>query len=499
MTLRYRLGPKIGSGGAAEVFRARLDDGSPAAVKRIHAEHVAGPRQAERLMQEAEVTAALEHPHIVRMLGLQRDGQGRLCLVMELVEGVDLARLMRAARVPLSATVYIVGALVRALDHAHEHGRVVHRDVSPHNVLLAWDGTVKLSDFGLARDIGRGPTTGGLVRGKVNYLSPEQAQRAVLDGRSDLFSVGVILYELLTGRLPHGGTEGEIVAQILGQEPFVEPRTLCPELPAALSELAMKLLERERSKRFQSAREALAALPDAGLGRAELVALLRELRAAGALDDSVSSSVPSARPGRRRGAVALVAGLALTGMAALGLCIWHLAAPTPAQTVPRTADTPVPAILDQTNVRDTGADAGEVATAPAPTPLPHASPSSEEAAAREQPARPAVKRRKRASSRPVHVVPRAEIVPAPEGSRHLAPRAKIVPAPEGSTHIVPRARIVPAPEGSTHIVPRARIPDTAPRRRGPASESDTHRIWEEIAPDDFVEQSPFWQEIDPKE
>ncbi len=231
MTLRYRLGPKIGSGGAAEVFRARLDDGTLVAVKRIHADRVPGSRQTERLMQEAEVTAALEHPHIVRLHGLQRDEQGRLCLVMELVEGVDLARLMRASRVPLGATVYVMGALLRALDHAHEHGRIVHRDVSPHNVLLAWDGTVKLSDFGLARDIGRGPTTGGLVRGKVSYLSPEQAQRAVLDGRSDLFSVGVVLYELLTGHQPHGGTEGEIVAQLLGHEPFIEPRALCPELP----------------------------------------------------------------------------------------------------------------------------------------------------------------------------------------------------------------------------------------------------------------------------
>jgi serine/threonine protein kinase len=486
MTLRYRLGAKIGSGGAAEVFRARLDDGALVAVKRIHADRVAGPRQAQRLMLEAEVTAALEHPHIVRLHGLQRDEQERLCLVLELVEGVDLARLMRGSRVPLSATVYIVGALLRALDHAHEHGRVVHRDVSPHNVLLGWDGTVKLSDFGLARDIGRGPTTGGLVRGKVSYLSPEQAQRAVLDGRSDLFSVGVILYELLTGRLPHGGTEGEIVAQLLGQEPFIEPRTLCPELPAALSELTMKLLERERSKRFQSAREALAALPDTALGRAELVALLRELRPTGALDDSVSPSATSARPRRRRGAAVLVASLVLAGGAALGLGLWRFAGPPPVHVhaVPRAADTPVPVVLDRTEVRDPDRDeAGEVATKPAPTPRPHPSPSSEEIAAPRHPTSPAVQSRKRASSRAVH----------------LAPRAEIVPAPEGSGHIVPRAEIVPIPEGSGHIVPRAEIPETAPGRPGPVPERDTHAIWEEIVPADPDRPSPIWQEIEGKE
>ncbi len=230
----------------------------------------------------------------------------------------------------------------------------------------------------------------------------------------------------------------------------------------------MKLLERERSKRFQSAREALAALPDAALGRAELVALLRELRPVGALDDSVSPSATSARPRRRRGAAVLVASLALAGAAALGLSLWHFAEQprvhVPA--VPRAAEALVPVMHDQAPVRNTTADgASELKIEPTPAPLPRSVPSSsEETEAPRPPVSHAVQHRKRPS-----------------------PRAM---------HLVPDAKIVPAPVGSGHLLPDAEFPGAVPRGPEQTQTHDTHKIWEEIVPDDPDQPSPIWEEID---
>ncbi|RMH45060.1 MAG: hypothetical protein D6689_00785 [Deltaproteobacteria bacterium] len=268
---KYRLGERIGGGGMAEVFRATKlgveGFARPVAIKRMLPALSADDKFAEMFVNEARLASLLLHPNIVAVLDFDRDDQGRLFIVMELVDGKDLRHLAASGPLPIPVSAFIVSQVLRALAYAHEltdGGRplgMVHRDVSPHNVLLSWDGAVKLSDFGIAKAMGAsGASRTGTLKGKVGYMSPEQAHGLPLDGRSDVFAVGIMFHELLTGRRLFGGaTEAEVLSRMLAQ-PIASPRALNPDVPEDVAAACLGMLERDRDRRFASARAALEAL-----------------------------------------------------------------------------------------------------------------------------------------------------------------------------------------------------------------------------------------------
>ncbi len=268
---KYRLGPQIGGGGMAEVYRGTIVGAEgftrPVAIKRIHASFSSDPRFASMFVNEARIASLLQHPNICSVLDFDRDDDQRFYLVMELVEGVDLHALMHAGPVPVDLAVHVAAEVLAGLDHAHELVRdgkklkIVHRDVSPHNIMLSWTGSVKLVDFGIAKAVAAtNASQSGALKGKVGYMSPEQAQGGTLDGRSDVFAVGVVLHEMLAGRrLFSGPSEPAVLARVLGQ-PIPRPGELSPAVGDDLDAIVMAMLERDLSRRFSSARAALEAL-----------------------------------------------------------------------------------------------------------------------------------------------------------------------------------------------------------------------------------------------
>lgn len=267
---RYEIEGRLGGGGMAEVFLARLvgNEGfsRPVAIKRVLA-HLADDAQfAQMFVSEAQLCAKLQHPNIVSVLDFDRDSNGRPYLVLELIDGPSLADLAAKGPLPAPVAIHIAAEILRALAYAHDFSLgetrgIIHRDISPHNVLLSWDGGVKLSDFGIAKArTATHATASEILKGKPAYMSPEQANGETLDGRSDLFAVGIVLWELLVGRsLFSGETTEEMLSRVLFA-PIPSPHSMPVEVAADLDRVVMRLLSRERGDRFQSADEALAAL-----------------------------------------------------------------------------------------------------------------------------------------------------------------------------------------------------------------------------------------------
>jgi len=269
---KYLIERRLGGGGMAEVFLARTlgveGFSRHVAIKRVIAGFSENPQFSQMFISEAQLTSQLRHANIVSVLDFDRDDEGRLCLVMELVDGTDLDGLVTTGPLPVSLVIFLAVEILRGLDYAHElplctggvRG-IVHRDISPQNVLLAWDGTVKISDFGIAKArAATDATASQIIKGKPSYMSPEQARGEPLDGRSDLFSVGVMLFEMLCLRpLFAGGTMEETISRLFF-EPIPAPHELRPEIPQDLSRAVASLLVRERDLRTPSASAAIASL-----------------------------------------------------------------------------------------------------------------------------------------------------------------------------------------------------------------------------------------------
>ncbi len=287
---RYQLGARLGVGGMAEVFRGTVTGAEgfarPVAVKRVLPGFSTVPQFASMFVQEAQIASQLSHPNVVSVLDFDRDAEGRLFLVMEYVEGRDLASLAKTGPLPVSILIFVVSEALRGLGYAHDlpgggdvRG-VIHRDVSPHNVLLSWEGAVKVSDFGIAKAReASNATASTMLKGKPGYMSPEQANGEQLDGRSDLFAVGIMLWELLTGQRLFDGNTQETIAQVLFR-PIPRPSSLRPGVPGDLESITMRLLEREVSARYANAEQAiddLARCADAPRnGRSEIARLLAD-------------------------------------------------------------------------------------------------------------------------------------------------------------------------------------------------------------------------------
>jgi hypothetical protein len=288
---KYRLERRLGGGGMAEVFAGSTVGAEGfsrrVAIKRVLPGYSGNAAFAQMFIAEAQISSQLVHPNIVSVVDFDRDDAGQLFLVMELVDGKDLDTLLATGLLPFGVVIFAISEILRGLGFAHDlptgsdmHG-IVHRDVSPHNVLLSWEGAVKVSDFGIAKARAASEATASVfIKGKPAYMSPEQANGERLDGRSDLFAVGVILWEMLVGkRLFVGEDTRATLAQVLfGQIP--RPRTLRPDIPRDLERVTMKLLERDLPARYTTAEQVIAdlvACTDAPrAGREALIATLAE-------------------------------------------------------------------------------------------------------------------------------------------------------------------------------------------------------------------------------
>jgi serine/threonine protein kinase len=314
---KYRLESRLGVGGMAEVFVGSAIGAEgfsrKVAIKRVLAGYSDNVRFAKMFVSEAQISAQLVHPNIVSVLDFDRDAEGRLFLVMELVAGKDLGTLLDTGTLPTSVVIFVIAEVLRGLGFAHDLPMgagmrgVVHRDVSPHNILLSWEGAVKMSDFGIAKARAASEATASaFVKGKPAYMSPEQANGQRLDGRSDLFAVGVMLWEMLVGQrlFVAEDTRATLAAVLFGQIP--RPRTLRAEVPKDVERVTMKLLERDLPARYATAEQAIADLLDCAdaprAGRELLMAVLVERFAASApVRQSVararSGAIPSPAPG----------------------------------------------------------------------------------------------------------------------------------------------------------------------------------------------------------
>lgn len=271
----------LGSSVGAEGFTRRV------AIKRVLPELSDNSQFAQMFVIEAQISARLVHSNIVSVIDFDRDRDNRLFLVMELVEGRDLDTLMTSGPLPFPVIIFVVTEILHGLGHAHEvpvgNGLrgLVHRDVSPHNVLLSWEGSVKVSDFGIAKArTASVATASAFIKGKPAYMSPEQARGDALDGRSDLFAVGVMLWEMLVGKrlFIAADTHTTLAAVLFG--PIAHPRLLRPNVPKDLERVALKLLERDLSRRYSTAQAAILDLLECRdapkAGREALMATLAE-------------------------------------------------------------------------------------------------------------------------------------------------------------------------------------------------------------------------------
>jgi serine/threonine protein kinase/formylglycine-generating enzyme required for sulfatase activity len=253
---RYRVDLILGEGGFGRVYLARDEElGRLVAVKTPRRARIASPEDVEEYLAEARILAGLEHPHIVPVYDAGRTEDGLCFVVSRFIEGSDLAKRMARSRASAVESADITAAVAEALHYAHTRG-LVHRDVKPANILVDAAGKAYLADFGLAlkeEDFGK---EGGLA-GTPAYMSPEQARREGhrVDGRSDIFSLGVVLYELLTGRRPF---QGDSVASVLEQIIAVEarpPRQVEDGIPKELERICLKALAKRASERYTTARD----------------------------------------------------------------------------------------------------------------------------------------------------------------------------------------------------------------------------------------------------
>ena len=302
---RYRLEGVIGRGGMALVYRAcDREHDEPVAIKLLADNLAADPELRSRFAREAEVAERLSHPNVVRTLG-SGEADGRSFIVLEYVDGGNLAdELHGNGRVGPERAAELVAQAAAALAHAHERG-LVHRDIKPQNLLLASDGTLKVSDFGIARVVdGTRLTQVGTVLGTAAYLAPEQAAGEETTGAADVYALGAVLYELLTGRPPYdASTVTELLRRRAEGEP-PPPSALAPDVPLELDGLALACLREDPAAR-PTAREVELTL------RGELDPPTRVLTRASERPTQVLGPGGNHRRLAAAGAAALVAGIGL--------------------------------------------------------------------------------------------------------------------------------------------------------------------------------------------
>jgi serine/threonine-protein kinase len=259
---RYEIMELIGVGGMAYVYKAlchRLN--RLVAVKILKEELATDEEFQRRFYSESQAVAMLSHPNIVAVYDVSRSGNTEY-IVMELIEGITLKQFInKKGLLNWKETLHFTTQIVKALTHAHSRG-IIHRDIKPHNIMILRDGSVKVADFGIARHISVQNTMTQDSLGSVHYISPEQAKGGHIDARSDIYSVGVVMYEMLTSRLPFVGDSAVSVAiQHISAIPLL-PRDITPDVPIGLEEITMHAMEPDVHMRFTTADEMLCDLEE---------------------------------------------------------------------------------------------------------------------------------------------------------------------------------------------------------------------------------------------
>jgi hypothetical protein len=260
----YEIIGVLGMGGMGKVFRVRnLISDRVEAMKIVLPDQQADAELADRFLREIKLHASLDHPNIARLSTAFRFGN-QVYMILEYVEGVGLDEKLRGMPLSPSTTIRYLDQILSALGYAHERG-IVHRDLKPANILVTASKLVKLTDFGIAQATNaKRITRTGMALGSLYYMSPEQIRSGTVDARSDLYALGVTFFEMVTGRRPiTGDSEYSIMRAQVEQTP-VPPIELNPNVPARISAIILKSLEKDPVARFQSAKEFQAALFDAG-------------------------------------------------------------------------------------------------------------------------------------------------------------------------------------------------------------------------------------------
>ena len=283
---RYRLEARIGAGGMSTVYRATDETlERQVAIKLMNREVASDSDQLERFRREARAVAQLSHPHVVGVIDAGED-QGRPYIVFEYIEGETLKqRIRRCGRLPIAEAVAYSIEIARALGAAHAR-HIVHRDVKPQNVLIDEEGSAKVTDFGIARTLDEeGLTADGRVLGTTDYVSPEQALGQHVTGQSDLYSLGIVLYEMLAGEVPFKGDSQVAVAMKHVREAMPDIQRLRPEVSSALAAVVDRATAKRREHRYADDAELISDLEDvlaieaarAGSATGEVTTVLRTL------------------------------------------------------------------------------------------------------------------------------------------------------------------------------------------------------------------------------
>lgn len=271
----YRLLAQLGSGGMADVFLGvdnRLAVSKLVVVKRVRSHLADDAELCALLLEEARVSARLNHPNVVQVLDAGAP-DGECFLAMEYLDGQSLSQLMKraGAALPTDAILVVLIDVLRALHYAHELTdfdgtplKIVHRDVSPQNVFVTYDGLVKLLDFGIAKAAGRATETReGFLRGKIRYMPPEQALGMPVDGRSDIFAAGILVWQAITGRRFWGDAiDPDVMSKLASRDYDPSPRRLCPDVPPALDAICRRALAAHVDERYPTASAMVADLED---------------------------------------------------------------------------------------------------------------------------------------------------------------------------------------------------------------------------------------------
>lgn len=297
---RYEILEMIGSGGMAVVYKARCNRLNRfVAIKILKDEFAQNEEFKEHFMAESQAVAMLSHPNIVGVYDFSRES-GIQYIVMELLEGITLKQYMNKKQEALSwkEALHFSTQVAMALSHAHSKG-IVHRDIKPQNIMVVKDGSIKVADFGIAHLQNETCAESGETIGSVHYISPEQIHGDPVDARSDIYSLGIVMYEMLTGRLPYDGDTVEAVAmQHLGSL-LTLPGELNPDIPVRLEEITLKAMSADINVRYQSADELLT---DLEAFRKEQAGLIPEpALVSDSLISSAQDGAPLVRPLRRTG------------------------------------------------------------------------------------------------------------------------------------------------------------------------------------------------------
>ena len=261
---RYSIESLVGVGGMANVYRGTdLKTGNQIAVKVLKDEFLDNEELVRRFKNESKAISILSHPNIVKVYDVSVTDKLQY-IVMEYVDGITLKEYLkqRGGALTWKETVHFATQILSALQHAHSKG-IIHRDVKPQNIMLLADGSIKMMDFGIARfSRAQSQTVSDKAIGSVHYISPEQAKGERTDARTDIYSVGVMLYEMLSGRLPFDGDGAVSIAIMQISEKPKPLAEIAPQTPAGLRQITEKAMEKDPDKRYQSAQEMLAAIEE---------------------------------------------------------------------------------------------------------------------------------------------------------------------------------------------------------------------------------------------